>query len=348
MSRGSGKVERRIGELFAATLGRALSITEIAAQAFELPAGTVPNRKQRLSATRAAHRLLKRAADAITAIEVAFAAVQAETIVKLGRPPYRRQDVFFSLITHRVGVDQKFADAMKTVPAWAGSERAWTAYKRAQQRVGKEVMLTGWRATETRDRRLWFHPADYPVRIWAVAIRPEGVVWADAEITRIDNTYVHARYRGEYVRLNRETLARAWAVYRNVYFASRRSGFTAWGFDQMWGERYWRPGATPPPSMQMPLAEAIRLLGVPADYTYDDVIAAFRRMAKRCHPDLGGTEAQFIELVKARDRLLAALGTRAAAPKMPEFVPTGARLRYGRWRPSGGGGRIGHTRRLAG
>ena len=79
-----------------------------------------------------------------------------------------------------------------------------------------------------------------------------------------------------------------------------------------------------------------------------DVIAAFRRAAKRCHPDLGGTEAQFIELVKARDRLLAALGTRAAAPKMPEFAPKGARLRYGRWRPAGGAGQIGHTRQLTG
>jgi hypothetical protein len=33
------------------------------------------------------------------------------------------------------------------------------------------------------------------------------------------------------------------------------------------------------------------------------------------------TEAQFIELKKARNRLLVALGTRAAAPKMPEFAP---------------------------
>jgi curved DNA-binding protein CbpA len=60
--------------------------------------------------------------------------------------------------------------------------------------------------------------------------------------------------------------------------------------------------------MQMPLAEPIKLLGVRKDYTYDDVIAASRRAARRCHPDHGGTEAQFIELVKARDRLLATLG----------------------------------------
>jgi hypothetical protein len=70
---------------------------------------------------------------------------------------------------------------------------------------------------------------------------------------------------------------------------------------------------------------------------------------RRLRPlDHGGTEAQFIELVKARDRLLASLGTRAAAPKTPEFAPKGARLRYGKWRPNRSAHRLGHTQRLAG
>jgi hypothetical protein len=43
----------------------------------------------------------------------------------------------------------------------------------------------------------------------------------------------------------------------------------------------------------------------------------------RCHPDHGGTDLQFIKLVEARDRLQASLGTKAAAPKMPEFAPKG-------------------------
>jgi hypothetical protein len=66
--------------------------------------------------------------------------------------------------------------------------------------------------------------------------------------------------------------------------------------------------------MQIPLAEAMALLGVPADYTRDDVIAAFRREAKNAHPDVGGTAEMFRKLVEARDRLLAALGTKAPAP----------------------------------
>jgi hypothetical protein len=352
MSRGSGKIERRIGGLFAATKDRALSITDIAAHAYELPAGAMPDRKQRLSATRAAHQLLRRAANAVAALQAAFDAMQAEATAKLGRPPHRRWDVFYSLGTHHAGVDQNFADAMETVPAYAAWKRAWKTVR--QERKHFDGVLVpgfkrhGWQATETIGRRLYFHPADWPVRIWAVAIQPEGVVWADAEITRIDNTYAYVRYRSEAARLSRKKLAHGWTIYRNVFFTSRRSGYPAQSFDQMWRERYWRPGTAPPPAMQMLLAEAIRILSVPADYTQEDVILAFRRAAKRCHPDHGGTEAQFIELVKARDRLLAALGAKAAAPKMPEFAPKGAWLRYGVWRPSGSSHRIGHTRRLTG
>jgi curved DNA-binding protein CbpA len=56
--------------------------------------------------------------------------------------------------------------------------------------------------------------------------------------------------------------------------------------------------------MQMPLAEAAALLGVPTDYTRDDIIAAFRQAVKKAHPDLGGTAEDFRRLVEARDRLL--------------------------------------------
>jgi hypothetical protein len=47
------------------------------------------------------------------------------------------------------------------------------------------------------------------------------------------------------------------------------------------------------------------------DYTHQAVIAAFRREAKKAHPDAGGTSAQFRALMAARDRLLEALGTRS-------------------------------------
>ena len=64
----------------------------------------------------------------------------------------------------------------------------------------------------------------------------------------------------------------------------------------------------------------------PADYTEDDVHAAYRREAKRAHPDAGGTAELFRKIVEARDRLLAALGTSAPAPKPPTYAPSGAHI----------------------
>ena len=80
--------------------------------------------------------------------------------------------------------------------------------------------------------------------------------------------------------------------------------------------------------MQMPLAAAMQLLGVPTNYTKADIIAAFRREAKKVHLDTGGSAEQFRRLVEARDRLLAALGTSEPEPKMPEYWPDGIRIVY--------------------
>jgi hypothetical protein len=63
MSRGAGRIESRIADLFAATRDRALNIDEIVSHAFDL-SGRPAKRRQRLSATRAAHRLLRRVREA--------------------------------------------------------------------------------------------------------------------------------------------------------------------------------------------------------------------------------------------------------------------------------------------
>jgi hypothetical protein len=67
---------------------------------------------------------------------------------------------------------------------------------------------------------------------------------------------------------------------------------------------------------------------------------------KKAHPDMGGTAAMFDQLVKARDRPLAALGTSAPAPKPPQYAPSGARVIYRRVKV-GGPARLGSTRRLS-
>ena len=53
-----------------------------------------------------------------------------------------------------------------------------------------------------------------------------------------------------------------------------------------------------------PLKQVRRLLGLPVDYTREDIIAGFRRTAMLAHPDQGGTDEQFGEVMEARDRLL--------------------------------------------
>jgi hypothetical protein len=130
-----------------------------------------------------------------------------------------------------------------------------------------------------------------------------------------------------------------------VMFVSSRTGRIAAKLDDLWWKRYGMSGGVPP-SMQMALTQAMALLGVPADYTKDDVISGFRRAAKRAHPDVGGTADMFRKLVEARDRLLSALGTSAPTPNPPSYAPKGTTIVYRKLRTSrlrlGGG-----VRRLA-
>jgi hypothetical protein len=203
-----------------------------------------------------------------------------------------------------------------------------------------------WRATTTKGGVLYFHPPDVPVRVWAVSIQPAGVVWAEAEVNRITPSNVTVRYAGDVARLDRTRLWEWWALWRNVKFVSSRSGNTARILDELWQDRYGRAASGGGPAvMQMPLADAMALLGVSADFSKDDVLAAFRREAKKAHPDVGGTAEMFDQLVKARDRLLASIGTSAPAPKPPTYAPKGAHLVYRSVRV-GVAPRIGATRRL--
>jgi hypothetical protein len=267
MSRGPGSIENRIGEMFAETRERALSVDELADRAFALN-GKPASRAQRSSTIRAAHR--------------------------------------------------------------------------------QTVRRVLWRATtigKGRGAKLWFHPDDVPVQVWAVTIDRSGVHWFEVEaITRMTARNVMVRNGGAVARLDRATLAMGSVWWRGVRFVSSRTGFAAMMLDAIWWERYGTAGSVPP-AMQMPLADAIALLGVPRNYTRDDVITAFRRVVKKAHPDLGGTADDFRKLVEARDRLLAAIGTSAPPPKMPAYYPRGTTIvcRSGRHSHR----RLGQTRRLA-
>jgi curved DNA-binding protein CbpA len=290
MSKGPGAIERRIADLFAATRDRALSIDEIARHAFVLK-GRTPTRAQRLSATRATHRLLRRVREA-----------------------YERMSK---------SDDKAEREKLYDFASWIG---LFSRIMRGDRRDTLKVEADFWQAI-TLKGRLYFHPPDIPLQVWAVTMDRAGVHWFNAELIKITARNVVVRYRGATARLDREKLWYWWAWWRGVMFVSSRTGRIANALDERWRRRYGAAGSVPP-SMQMPLDQAMALLGVPADYTRDDVIAGFRRAAKKAHPDAGGTAEMFRLLVEARDRLLAALGTSAPAPKAPEYAPTGTQMVY--------------------
>jgi hypothetical protein len=368
MSKGPGVIESRIAELFAATRDRGLSVAEIADHAFALT-GLPATRAQRLSATRAAHRLLRRMKEADEWASKFFAMARLEADAAAGERPappdlpkragYAAwKDACDAYETAKTPWDaafkaSKFYQRGESLRAYVDQFGSWTRTIRVDKdhwRGEREC----WRATADKKGTLYFHPPDAPIRVWAVDIQPAGVIWADAEVSRITVRYVTVRYAGDTARLDRESLWRWWALWRNVYFVSSRSGHAAQLLDEMWQERYGRAydeygyanADFVPPAMRMPLAEAIALLMVPANFTKDDVLAAFRREVKKAHPDVGGTAEMFDRLVKARDRLLAALGTSAPAPKPPRYAPKGVQMLYRSLR-LGGPAKLGSTRRLS-
>jgi hypothetical protein len=330
MSRGAGTIEQRIAELFAATRDRALSIGDITDNAYRLD-GAPPTRAQRLSATRAAHRLLKRVRQTHDRAWRLIDQGHQSTKSALGPQCDHATEEYRT----RLRSDPAFIQGGKLID-FCSRIGVWSRIVRVEGKPGwRQFEYDFWLATTIKGR-LYFHPPDVPVQVWAVSITRQGVVWADAEVIKVTERNVMVRYAGEIARLDRAKLWRWWANWRGVTFVSSRTGRIAAELDEQWARRY-RAHGTAPPSMQMPLADAIRMLGVPVNYTREDVIAAFRKAAKRAHPDVGGSPEMFRKYVEARDRLLAALGM--SAPPPPKFTPKGVRVVY----------RVGNatTRRLA-
>ncbi|MGX1353002.1 hypothetical protein AB7M49_006611 [Bradyrhizobium elkanii] len=339
MSKGAGIIETRIANLFAATRDRALGIDDIVDNAYGLK-GAKPTRAQRLSATRAAHRVLKRVRDTEGRGRKLINEAHAKTEAALGLKPD----------------DPEYQKLLETVDEFREGRRlldfcnrigTWSRLLRVEGKRGVYTFETDFWCTTTMSKRLYFHPPDVPVRVWAVSIQQNGVVWAEAEVIKVTERNVMVRYAGEIARLDRDKLWHWWAMWRGVRFVSSRTGRIASELDNQWWQRYGARGAIPP-SMQMPLADAMALLGVPSDYTRDDVISAFKKAAKRTHPDAGGTAEAFQKAVDARDRLLAALGTKAPAPKMPTYSPKGSRVIYRRGRIGSGQRRLGSSTRRIG
>jgi hypothetical protein len=236
-----------------------LSVEEITRTAFGLRSRQVLTRKQRLSATRAAHRLVQRVkemdARADELREQAHKRVQAALGLDDAPEHWYRTP---------------YGDKVEGDPAWRRADELWeeanrigmwSRHVRGEQRGTLRMEREHWRTTTIR-KRLYFHPPDVPVQVWAVTIDPSGVHWFDADVTKITARNVMVRYRGEHARLDRQGLFYWWAMWRAVRFVSSRTGRIAVALEEVWWERYGTAG-TPPPAMQMPLEQARLLLGLP-------------------------------------------------------------------------------------
>jgi hypothetical protein len=237
--------------LFAAAEDRALSIDDIANYAFAL-AGRPATREQRLSATRAAHRLVRRIKETRERHRQLINKAHRDAKAALGRETKGYSDPEYDSI---LKANQSFRRAGKLY-SWEAQFGRWTRFIKVDRDSWRLESEEFWRAT-AKDGRLYFHRPDVPLSIWAVSIQPAGVIWAEAEVGRITERNVTVRYAGEVARLDRESLWKGWAVWRGIKFVSSRTGRSARRFDELWQARYGRAAGGVPPVMQMPLAEAM-------------------------------------------------------------------------------------------
>jgi hypothetical protein len=318
MSKGAGKIERAIRDLFIRSelwrdgdpgLDRSYTVTELCREIFGC---NTPTRAQRVSALRAARSAMRRARKAQDRKNKLSEQAHEAAYAKHGQPPDRSY------------LSGKGFEHFKLVETFLNQHPAWLA---AQRITETDTALVFWHATEMPDRTVVFHHYSRPARVWAVDITPAGIVWVEAAIEEITIYRVSVRYRGVRCPLDRGKLTWWGAMWRGVRFVSDRTGRTAALFERL--RREWYSAQPDFQPEAMPLDEARRIIGLSEEnYTHDDVIAAFRKAAKRCHPDLGGTAEMFRKLVEARDRLLASIGTSAPKPQEPDFTPSGYRTVY--------------------
>jgi hypothetical protein len=137
MSKGPGAVEARIAELLAATRDRGLPVAELADHAFALK-GRPASRAQRLSATRAGHRLIRRTKDTVKLrsrlVDEAHAEAEAAGAERPTPPKFPRTFAGYNAAFEAArkawaAADARYEAALKATEPWRRAEKLW-AYVR--------------------------------------------------------------------------------------------------------------------------------------------------------------------------------------------------------------------------
>jgi hypothetical protein len=187
MSNGPGAVEARIADLLAATRDRALTVADLADNAYGLNGRREATRAQRLSATRAAHRVLRRVQEAHGRAGKLTDKAHADTKAALGRER-RPYDVVRRIADTEY--DERFDSHPGYVEArklFAFAERVglWMRIVRVEGQPGR---LRGefefWLMTRIKGR-LYLHPPTVLLEVWAVMIDRDGVHWFDAKVMKV-------------------------------------------------------------------------------------------------------------------------------------------------------------------
>jgi hypothetical protein len=101
--------------------------------------------------------------------------------------------------------------------------------------------------------------------------------------------------------------AAALAAFTGAAFAGVRGGWglaIVMGVVGLWLAASARNVSTQPPPLRMSEHEARQILGVEEGASRGEIQAAYSRLMRRAHPDVGGTQGLAAQLNAARDRLL--------------------------------------------
>jgi hypothetical protein len=119
-------------------------------------------------------------------------------------------------------------------------------------------------------------------------------------IVKITAARIHVEHKGTRVQLNRERMEQDGKQYHSrfhEYFYAVKPPPESRDWNWAGSVSAWAmPNLFP--------VESLTILGLSLPCTRDDVRRAYKRLAKKAHPDLGGTQQAFIRLKQAHDSAL--------------------------------------------